>query len=103
MAWIVKLVSIGAEGEEHGTDIIRITKPDDLADLVTLGTLLAKSGRHHSGPRYVRPQLRHLGTFRPVCPVPGRDGDLISRSGVLSHVARRLRQQYPTVCRAWEG
>ena len=33
MAWIVKLVSIGAEGEEHSTDVMRIARPDDLADL----------------------------------------------------------------------
>ena len=33
MAWIVKLVGIGAEGEEHSTDIMRIARPDDLADL----------------------------------------------------------------------
>ncbi len=27
MAWIVKLVSIGAEGEEHSTDVMRIARP----------------------------------------------------------------------------
>ena len=43
MAWIVRLVSIGAEGEEHSTDVMRIAKPDTLADLSTLD-LLQKSG-----------------------------------------------------------
>ena len=33
MAWIVRPVSTGAEGEEHGTDVLRIARPDDLADL----------------------------------------------------------------------
>ena len=28
MAWIVRLVSIEAEGEEHSTDVMRIAKPD---------------------------------------------------------------------------
>ena len=36
MAWIVKLVSIGAEGEEHSTDVMRIARPDDLVDLAAL-------------------------------------------------------------------
>ena len=30
MAWIVRLVSIGAEGEEHSTDVMRIARPEDL-------------------------------------------------------------------------
>src|SRR3954463_7987239 len=55
---------------------------------------LAKSGRHQSGPSYVRPRLRYFGTFRRVSPIPGHDDNPISRSGVLSHVARRLRQRY---------
>ena len=43
MAWIVRLVSIGAEGEEHSTDVMRIAKPDTLADLGGLGLSLAES------------------------------------------------------------
>src|SRR5215211_2823218 len=43
MAWIVRLVSIGAEGEEHSTDVMRIAKPDTLSDLGTLGLSLAES------------------------------------------------------------
>ncbi len=42
MAWIVKLVSIGAEGEEHSTDVMRIARPDDLVDLAALGLTLAE-------------------------------------------------------------
>ena len=40
MAWIVKLVSIGAEGEEHSADVMRIAWPDDLVDLAALGALM---------------------------------------------------------------
>ena len=36
MVWIVRLVSIGAEGEEHSADVLRIARPDDLADLADL-------------------------------------------------------------------
>ncbi len=36
MVWIVRLVSVGAEGEEHGTDVMRIARPDDLIDLALL-------------------------------------------------------------------
>ena len=36
MAWIVRLVSLGAEGEEHSTDVLRIARPDELTDLAGL-------------------------------------------------------------------
>ena len=49
MAWIVKLVSIGAEGEEHSTDIMRIAKPGDLTDLASLGLTLAEGKRLLAG------------------------------------------------------
>jgi len=45
VAWIVKLVSIGAEGEKHSTDVMRIAKPDDLTDLASLGLTLAEGKR----------------------------------------------------------
>jgi hypothetical protein len=31
----VKLVSVGVEGEEHSTDVMRIARPDDLTDLAS--------------------------------------------------------------------
>ena len=37
MAWIVRLLSTGAEGEEHGTDVLRIARPSNPADLASLG------------------------------------------------------------------
>src|SRR3954463_819633 len=42
MAWIVKLVSIGAAGDERSTEVMRIARPDDLTDLATLGLTLAE-------------------------------------------------------------
>ncbi len=35
MAWIVRLVCVGAEGEEHSADVMRIAKPDHLTDLAS--------------------------------------------------------------------
>ena len=42
MAWIVRLVSTGVEGDERSTDVMRIAKPDDLGDLANLGLTLAE-------------------------------------------------------------
>jgi hypothetical protein len=53
VAWIVKLVSIGAEGEEHSTDVMRIAKPDDLTDLASLGLTLAEGKRLLAGVRAI--------------------------------------------------
>ena len=41
----MKLVSIGAESEEHSTNVMRIARPDDLADLATLGLTSAEGKR----------------------------------------------------------
>jgi len=45
VAWIVKLVSIGAAGAERSTEVMQIARPDDLTDLATLGLTLAE-GKH---------------------------------------------------------
>ena len=67
MAWIVKLVSIGAEGEEHSTDVMRIAKPDTLADLASLG--LAEGKRLLAGVQreIVAAQARAHTVRRPAC------------------------------------
>jgi hypothetical protein len=49
VAWIVRLVSIGAEGEEHSTNVLRSAKRDDLTDLAALGLTLAKGKRLFAG------------------------------------------------------
>ncbi len=69
MAWIVKLVSIGAEGEEHSTDVMRIARPDDLADLATLGLSLAEGKRLLAGVQQevVAAQARLHAARRPEC------------------------------------
>ncbi|HTR16254.1 MAG TPA: ISKra4 family transposase [Acetobacteraceae bacterium] len=69
MAWIVRLVSIGAEGEEHSTDVLRIAKPDDLTDLATLGLTLAEGKRLLAGlqQEIVAAQARLHAVRRPEC------------------------------------
>ena len=69
MAWIVRLVSIGAEGEEHSTDVMRIAKPDTLADLGTLGLSLAESKQLLAGIQreIVAAQARLHAMRRPAC------------------------------------
>ena len=69
MAWIVRLVSIGAEGEEHSTDVMRIAKPDTLADLGTLGLSLAESKQLLAGIQreIVAAQARVHAVHRPAC------------------------------------
>ena len=69
MAWIVRLVSIGAEGEEHSTAVMRIAKPDTLADLGTLGLSLAESKQLLAGIQreIVAAQARVHAVHRPEC------------------------------------
>ena len=42
MAWILRLVKIGAEGDGHCTDVMEINRPDDLDDIADLGLTLAE-------------------------------------------------------------
>jgi hypothetical protein len=69
VAWIVRLVSIGAQGEEHSTDVMRIAKPDTLADLGTLGLSLAEGKQLLAGVQQelVAAQARRHAARRPAC------------------------------------
>ena len=69
MAWIVRLVSTSVEGEEHGTDVLRIARPGDLTDLGSLGLTLAEGKRLLAGVQreIVAAQARVHATRRPGC------------------------------------
>jgi len=43
VAWMLRLVKIGVEGEGPCTDIMEIRKPDDLVDIANLGLTLAEA------------------------------------------------------------
>src|SRR3954454_11999950 len=69
VAWIVRLVSTGAEGEEHSTDVLRVARPDNLADLASLGLTLGESKRLLAGLQreIVAAQARVHAAHRPEC------------------------------------
>ena len=69
MAWIVRLVSLGAEGAEHSTDVLQIANPGDLTDLASLGLTLAEGKQLLAGlqQEIVAAQARVHAARRPDC------------------------------------
>jgi len=67
---MLRLVKIGAEGEEPCTDIMEIRRPDDLADIATLGLTLAEAKLLLAGVqrKIVAAQARDHAVRRPECP-----------------------------------
>src|SRR3982751_3649868 len=63
----MRLVSLGAEGEEHSTDVLRIAGPGDLTDLASLGLTLAEGKRLLAGVQQelVAAQARVHAVRRP--------------------------------------
>ena len=49
MAWMLRLVKIGVEGEGPCTDILEITRPENLRDIADLGLTLAEAKRLLAG------------------------------------------------------
>lgn len=49
MAWIVRLVQIGADGEERRADVVNVDRSDDLTDIANLGLTLAEAKRVLAG------------------------------------------------------
>ena len=49
MAWMLRLVKTGAEGEEPCTDVMEIHRPGDLGDVANLGLTLAEAKRLLAG------------------------------------------------------
>jgi hypothetical protein len=69
VAWIVRLVSVGAEGEEHSTDVLQIARPGDLTELASLGLSMAEGKRLLAGVQreIVAAQSRVHAVRRPEC------------------------------------
>jgi hypothetical protein len=69
VAWIVRLVSLGADGAEHSTDVLQIAKPGDLTDLASLGLTLAEGKQLLAGlqQEIVAAQARVHAARRPGC------------------------------------
>jgi hypothetical protein len=69
VAWILRLVKIGAEGENQAADILTINRPDDLDDITTLGLTLAEGKLLLAGlqQKIVAAQARSHAVRRPDC------------------------------------
>jgi hypothetical protein len=78
VAWIVRVVKTGAEGEGHCTDVMEIVRPADLGDIADLGLTLADAKRLLAGLQQVivAGQSGDHAARRPACP----------RCGVVCHV-----------------
>jgi hypothetical protein len=49
VAWILRLVKIGVEGEGRTLDVMEINRPDDLGDIADLGMRLDETKRLLAG------------------------------------------------------
>jgi len=69
VAWMLRLVKIGVEGEGPCTDIMEIHRPDDLVDIANLGLTLAEAKRLLAGVQreIVAVQARDHAVRRPSC------------------------------------
>jgi len=70
VAWMLRLVKIGVEGEGPCTDIMEIRRPDDLVDIANLGLTLAEAKLLLAGVQreIVAAQARGHAVRRPECP-----------------------------------
>ncbi|HEX3991055.1 MAG TPA: hypothetical protein VHX39_07770 [Acetobacteraceae bacterium] len=69
MAWIVRLVQLGADGSEPFADVMTINRPDDLGDIANLGLTVADGKRVLAGlqQEIVAAQARSHSVRRPEC------------------------------------
>ena len=69
MAWIVRVVKIGAEGEGPATDVMEINRVGNLADIANLGLTLAETKRLLAGLQreIVAAQVRDHTVRRAAC------------------------------------
>ena len=70
VAWMLRLVKIGAEGEGPCADIMEIRRPDDLVDIANVGLTLAEAKLLLAGVQreIVAAQARGHAVRRPECP-----------------------------------
>jgi hypothetical protein len=70
VAWIVRVVKTGAEGEGQCTDVMEIIRPADLGDITDLGLTLADAKLLLAGLQQiiVAGQARDHAARRPACP-----------------------------------
>ena len=69
MAWILRLVKIGTDGEGRSRDVVEIERPDDLTDIADLGLTLSETTRLLATlqQEIVATQVRDHAIRRPTC------------------------------------
>jgi hypothetical protein len=69
VAWIVRLVNTGADGEKQSADVMKIDRPDDLSDIAKLGLSLAEGKLLLAGlqQEIVAAQAKGHAVRRPDC------------------------------------
>ena len=69
MAWIIRLVKIGAEGEGRTLAVMEINRSDNLSDIADLGLALDEAKRLLAGlqQEIVAAQVRDHAARRPTC------------------------------------
>jgi len=89
VAWMLRLVKIGAEGEGPCTDVMEIRRPDDLVDIANLGLTLAEAKLLLAGVQreIVAAQARSHAVWRPGC---ARCGDVCRVKDYRDHAVSTL-------------
>jgi hypothetical protein len=69
VAWVVRLVKIGADDEKQCADVLRINRPDDLGEIADLGLTLAEGKLLLAGlqQEVVAAQAKGHAVRRPDC------------------------------------
>ena len=69
MEWVLRLVETGNDGQSRSSDVMAISRPDDLSDLANLGLTLveAKQLLAHVQRDVVAAQAGNHAMFRPDC------------------------------------
>jgi mannose/fructose/N-acetylgalactosamine-specific phosphotransferase system component IIB len=69
VGWVLRLVAIGAEGDERASDVMEIHRPNGLGDIADLGLSLAETKRLLAGlqQEIVAAQVRDHAERRPTC------------------------------------
>jgi hypothetical protein len=69
MAWILKLVEMGAEGEGQAQDVVEIDRPGGLGDIAALGLTRSETKRLLADLKQaiVAAQVRDHAVHRPLC------------------------------------
>jgi hypothetical protein len=70
VAWILRLVQTGAEGEDPATDLMEINRPDGLGDIAALGLTLSEAKQLLANVQreIAAAQARDHTVRRPECP-----------------------------------